>query len=106
MTSSEPERPEERAGAAPDEHGIDPETDHPDVAGFGYERARDELAEVVKRLEAGGLSLEDSLALWERGEALVAVCERHLAGARQRVDRALASVEQREEPESPDGTGQ
>nr|WP_075743383.1 MULTISPECIES: exodeoxyribonuclease VII small subunit [Actinoalloteichus] len=59
---------------------------------LGYEQARDELAEVVRRLEAGGLSLEDSLALWERGEALATVCERRLAGARERVERALASV--------------
>ncbi|WP_376775106.1 exodeoxyribonuclease VII small subunit [Saccharopolyspora phatthalungensis] len=68
--------------------------DHPEVAELGYEQARDQLAEVVKQLEAGGLSLEDSLALWERGEALAAVCERHLAGARERVERALAAVEQ------------
>ncbi|WP_373289834.1 exodeoxyribonuclease VII small subunit [Saccharopolyspora thermophila] len=67
--------------------------EHPEVAELGYEQARDQLAEVVKQLEAGGLSLEDSLALWERGEALAAVCERHLAGARERVERALASVE-------------
>jgi exodeoxyribonuclease VII small subunit len=63
------------------------------VAGLGYEAARDELADVVRKLEGGGLSLEDSLALWERGEALAKVCERHLAGARQRVEAALASVE-------------
>ncbi len=67
--------------------------ERPDVNGLGYEAARDELAEVVRRLEGGGLSLEDSLALWERGEALAKVCERHLAGARQRVEAALASVE-------------
>ncbi|GAA0513412.1 exodeoxyribonuclease 7 small subunit [Saccharopolyspora subtropica] len=75
-----------------DEH-FDPVAEHPEVAELGYEQARDQLAEVVKQLEAGGLSLEDSLALWERGEALAAVCERHLAGARERVERALASVE-------------
>ncbi|WP_093350094.1 exodeoxyribonuclease VII small subunit [Saccharopolyspora kobensis] len=68
--------------------------EHPEVAELGYEQARDQLAEVVKQLEAGGLSLEDSLALWEKGEALAAVCERHLAGARERVERALAAVEQ------------
>ncbi|WP_093273594.1 exodeoxyribonuclease VII small subunit [Saccharopolyspora shandongensis] len=68
--------------------------EHPEVAELGYEQARDQLAEVVKQLEAGGLSLEDSLALWERGEALATVCERHLAGARERVERALAAVEQ------------
>jgi exodeoxyribonuclease VII small subunit len=64
-----------------------------DVAELGYEAARDELVEVVRRLEAGGLSLEESLALWERGEALASACERHLAGARERVETALARVE-------------
>lgn len=64
-----------------------------DVAELGYEAARDELVDVVRRLEAGGLALEESLALWERGEALATVCERHLAGARERVDTALAKVE-------------
>lgn len=66
---------------------------HDDVAGLGYEAARDELVEVVRNLEAGGRSLEESLALWERGEALAKVCERHLAGARERVEATLASVE-------------
>lgn len=64
-----------------------------DVTELGYEAARDELVDVVRKLEAGGLSLEDSLALWERGEALAAVCEQHLAGARERIETALASVE-------------
>lgn len=58
-----------------------------------YEQAREELAAVVAKLEAGGLSLEDSLALWERGERLAKICDRHLAGARERVEAALASVE-------------
>ena len=56
---------------------------------LGYEQARDELVDVVRRLEAGGVSLEDSLALWERGEALAARCEQWLAGARARLDAAL-----------------
>jgi exodeoxyribonuclease VII small subunit len=60
---------------------------------LGYEQARDELADVVAKLEAGGLSLEDSLALWERGEALAKICDRHLAGARERVETALAAAE-------------
>ncbi|WP_442907751.1 exodeoxyribonuclease VII small subunit [Kineococcus sp. G2] len=59
-----------------------------DVAGLGYEQARDELADVVRRLEAGGTGLEESLALWERGEALAAVCRRRLDGARARLDAA------------------
>ncbi|GAA5126864.1 exodeoxyribonuclease VII small subunit [Haloechinothrix salitolerans] len=64
-----------------------------DLDGLGYEQARDQLIEVVRRLEAGGLSLEDSLALWEQGETLAKVCERHLEGARKRIDDKLASVE-------------
>ncbi|MQA11267.1 MAG: exodeoxyribonuclease VII small subunit [Pseudonocardiaceae bacterium] len=63
-----------------------------DLDELGYEAARDELADVVRALEAGGLSLEESLALWERGEALANVCERHLAGARERIETALAVV--------------
>ncbi|MDV6011535.1 exodeoxyribonuclease VII small subunit [Haloechinothrix sp. LS1_15] len=60
---------------------------------LGYEQARDQLIEVVRALEAGGLSLEESLALWEKGEVLAQVCERHLDGARQRIDAALATVD-------------
>jgi exodeoxyribonuclease VII small subunit len=60
---------------------------------LGYEQARDELADVVRKLETGGLGLEESLALWERGEALAKLCERHLAGARQRIDAALAEAD-------------
>ena len=63
-----------------------------DIAELGYEQARDQLGEVVSRLESGGLSLEDSLELWERGEALATLCERHLAGAQERVEAALAVV--------------
>ncbi len=62
-------------------------------ADLDYEQARDELAEVVAKLEAGGLSLEDSLALWERGEALAKICDRHLAGAKERIESALAKAE-------------
>lgn len=64
-----------------------------EIAGFGYERARDELVSVVKMLEQGGMDLDDSLALWERGEALADRCEEHLAGARRRVERALAGAD-------------
>jgi exodeoxyribonuclease VII small subunit len=60
-----------------------------DVQDLGYEQARDELVEVVRALEAGGLSLDDSVALWERGEALARRCEEQLAGARERVQRTL-----------------
>ncbi|MEU6677410.1 exodeoxyribonuclease VII small subunit [Streptomyces sp. NPDC046925] len=57
---------------------------------LGYEQARDELIEVVRRLETGGTTLEESLALWERGEELAKVCRRWLDGARARLDAALA----------------
>lgn len=59
-----------------------------------YELARDELAAVVGRLESGGLGLDESLTLWERGEYLAAVCERFLAGARERVEAALARADE------------
>lgn len=57
---------------------------------LSYEQARDELASVVKRLEAGGLTLEQSLELWERGERLAAVCGQLLEGARARLSTATA----------------
>ena len=55
-----------------------------------YEQARDELADVVRLLEAGGATLEESLALWERGEELARVCQGWLDGAKTRLDAALA----------------
>ncbi|MQS36943.1 exodeoxyribonuclease VII small subunit [Streptomyces katsurahamanus] len=61
-----------------------------DGTALGYEQARDELIEVVRRLEAGGTTLEESLALWERGEELAGVCRHWLEGARARLDAALA----------------
>ena len=63
------------------------------VDGLGYEQARDELAEVVRKLESGGLSLDDAVALWERGEALARRCEEQLAGARVRVQKVLDAAE-------------
>jgi exodeoxyribonuclease VII small subunit len=60
-----------------------------DGATLGYEQARAALDEVVHRLESGGLRLEESLALWERGERLADVCQAWLDGARRRLDAAL-----------------
>jgi exodeoxyribonuclease VII small subunit len=54
-----------------------------------YEAAREELVETVRRLEAGGTTLEESLALWERGEELAAVCQQWLDGVRKRLDETL-----------------
>ena len=65
----------------------------PTAESLGYERAREELAEVVRRLEAGGLTLEESLALWERGEKLAEVCAQWLAGARRRLGAVLPDGE-------------
>jgi exodeoxyribonuclease VII small subunit len=61
-----------------------------EAEGLSYEQARDKLAAVVKRLETGGLTLEQSLELWERGERLAAVCEEWLDGARARLAAAMA----------------
>ena len=59
-----------------------------------YEEAREELIEVVRTLEAGGTTLEESLALWERGEQLARICQSWLDGARQRLDAAVAEREE------------
>jgi exodeoxyribonuclease VII small subunit len=61
------------------------------ISQLGYEKCRDELIEVVRLLEQGGLDLDASLALWERGEKLAKRCEEHLAGARKRVADALGA---------------
>jgi exodeoxyribonuclease VII small subunit len=62
-----------------------------DRQALSYEQARDELASVVRRLEAGGLTLEQSLDLWERGEKLAAICAEWLDGARARLTAAMAT---------------
>ncbi|MGZ5399538.1 MAG: exodeoxyribonuclease VII small subunit [Nocardioides sp.] len=56
-----------------------------------YEQAREELVEVVRKLETGGLTLEESLALWERGEKLATICQTWLDGARERLEQAIAT---------------
>jgi len=58
----------------------------PDPADLSYEQARDELVTIVQRLETGGTTLEESLALWERGEALAEACQKWLDGARARLE--------------------
>jgi exodeoxyribonuclease VII small subunit len=61
-----------------------------DDKNLSYEQAREELVEVVRKLEAGGITLEDSLALWERGEKLATLCQEWLDGARKKIDAAIA----------------
>jgi exodeoxyribonuclease VII small subunit len=63
-----------------------------DVSQFTYEQARDELIRVVTELEQGAASLEQSLALWERGEALAQRCEEWLIGARARLEAARSAT--------------
>jgi exodeoxyribonuclease VII small subunit len=64
-----------------------------DVSELSYEQARDELIRVVTELEQGSATLEQSLALWERGEALAARCEEWLLGAKARLDAARSAPE-------------
>jgi len=67
---------------------------------LSYEQAREELVGVVRRLEAGGLTLEQSLELWERGEKLAAICAEWLDGARARLTAVMAARDSGEEPEA------
>lgn len=67
------------------------EPEQTDVQSLSYEAARDELVRVVSELEQGSATLERSLSLWERGEALAARCEEWLVGARARLDAARAA---------------
>jgi exodeoxyribonuclease VII small subunit len=75
-----------------DQHKAAPD----DGEALSYETAREELVETVRRLEAGGTTLEESLALWERGERLATICQQWLDGVRQRLDETL-------EKDEPDG---
>ena len=79
--------------------GLGPGADDPQRP--AYEQARDELTELVKRLEAGGLTLEQSLQLWERGEQLAAICEEWLEGARARLATATAQHHQQYQEPTP-----
>lgn len=53
-----------------------------------YEQARDELVEIVRKLESGSAPLSESMALWERGEALAVICQTWLDGAKAKIDAA------------------
>lgn len=93
---TDPSDPGPGAGPSTPDRGADPGAD-PGTAELSYEAARTELAAVVERLEAGGCTLEEALALWERGEALARICQHRLDGARARLD----SSTQQEESEGP-----
>ncbi|HWH96977.1 MAG TPA: exodeoxyribonuclease VII small subunit [Pseudolysinimonas sp.] len=74
-----------------------------EIAELSYEQARDELVKVVSALEQGGIALEESLALWERGEALAQRCEEWLVGAKARLDAARSSAAQLSAQPATDG---
>ena len=82
--------PADRVGAVTDGADTEPQPAKGSET-LSYEQARDKLAAVVKRLEAGGLTLEQSLELWERGERLATVCGEWLDGARARLAAAMAT---------------
>lgn len=65
-----------------------------------YEQARDELIAIVQKLETGGTSLDEALALWERGEQLAAICQQWLDGARERLAKASGQPDADQEDES------
>jgi exodeoxyribonuclease VII small subunit len=90
MTST-PATPGPADPAAADSTAPDLAAASASAGGLGYEAARDELAQVVARLEQGGVSLEESLRLWERGEQLADLCLAWLVDARGRVDAAVAA---------------
>ncbi len=71
----------------------EPNLNAADVAALSFEQARDELVRVVAELEQGAPTLEHSLALWERGEALAGRCEQWLIGAKRRLDAARERAE-------------
>lgn len=58
-----------------------------------YEQAREELAEIVRKLETGSVPLSESMALWERGEQLAQICQSWLDGAKARIDTARKAAE-------------
>lgn len=81
--------------------GSSTQRERPDIGELGYEQARDELADVVRALEQGGIGLDESVALWERGEALARRCEEQLAGARDRVQAVLDRAQRDDAPPRP-----
>lgn len=89
MTDNTPQQPAVEGFSSADISDIDTMT---------YETARTELIQTVERLEAGGAGLEESLALWERGEALARRCEAWLDGARNRLEQVQAETQQPPQP--------
>lgn len=72
----------------------------PETPDMPYEQARDELIAIVQKLETGGTSLDEALALWERGEQLAGICQQWLDGARERLAKASGQPDADQEDES------
>lgn len=68
-----------------------PTSDHPTSDRPSYEQAREELIQVVQKLESGGAPLDESLALWERGEKLAQICQQWLDGAKSKIEQTRSS---------------
>jgi exodeoxyribonuclease VII small subunit len=75
-------------------------TEREDVEGLSYEQAREQLVQVVQKLESGGVPLDESLALWERGEQLAQVCQQWLDGAKAKIDAARHATRKNETPQT------
>ena len=93
---------DDRGSADEADVGTRPEADR---AEGGYEEARAELGDVVRRLESGGQTLEESLALWQRGEQLADICERWLSGATARLNAVISAHERGSASALPDESG-
>ena len=91
--------------SSPAESRLVQTADDDSLAGLSYEQARDELIAVVSRLEQGTSTLEESLTLWERGEALARRCEEWLIGAKARLDAARAGVDRTSQQGADDPRG-
>lgn len=68
-------------------------TSPPPVDGLSYEGCRDELVAIVGKLEAGAATLDESMALWERGEALAKRCEELLDGAQKTIEKVTGGAD-------------
>jgi exodeoxyribonuclease VII small subunit len=62
-------------------------TEFPDIASLSFEKALAQLEEIVAKLESGKVDLEQSIAIYERGEALKAQCEKQLKDAEARIEK-------------------
>lgn len=84
--------PDETDGSVPLAPAVSAEQPLPeDVAQLSYEAARDQLVDIVRRLESGQGGLEESIALWERGEMLARRCQQWLDGAREKLEEAVSA---------------